>query len=63
MTLRVIAVGWMFMHSTYREGRDGAVGVATDYGLDGQGCQPYAPATLYPPVSFLRFLVLISVRG
>jgi hypothetical protein len=28
-----------------------------------QGCQPYAPATVYPQVSFLRFLVLISVRG
>jgi hypothetical protein len=28
-----------------------------------QGCQPYAPAALYPQVSFLRFLVLISVRG
>jgi hypothetical protein len=28
-----------------------------------QGCQPYAPAALYPLVSFLRFLVLISVRG
>jgi hypothetical protein len=28
-----------------------------------QGCHPYAPATLYPQVSFLRFLVLISVRG
>jgi hypothetical protein len=28
-----------------------------------QGCQPYALATLYPHVSFLRFLVLISVRG
>jgi hypothetical protein len=27
------------------------------------GCQPYAPADLYPQVSFLRFLVLISVRG
>jgi hypothetical protein len=27
-----------------------------------QGCQPYAPAALYPQVSFLRFLVLISVR-
>jgi hypothetical protein len=28
-----------------------------------QGCQPYAPAALYPQVSFLRFLVLISVTG
>jgi hypothetical protein len=28
-----------------------------------QGCQPYAPAALYPKVSFLRSLVLISVRG
>jgi hypothetical protein len=30
-----------------------------------QGCQPYAPAALYPQSSFLflRFLVLISVRG
>jgi hypothetical protein len=28
-----------------------------------QGCQPYVPATLYPQVSFLRFLLLISVRG
>jgi hypothetical protein len=28
-----------------------------------QGCQHYAPAALYPQVSFLRFLVLISVRG
>jgi hypothetical protein len=28
-----------------------------------QGCQPNAPAALYPKVSFLRFLVLISVRG
>jgi hypothetical protein len=28
-----------------------------------QGCQPYAPAALYPQVSFLRFLILISVRG
>jgi hypothetical protein len=28
-----------------------------------QGCQPYAPAALYPQVSFLRILVLISVRG
>jgi hypothetical protein len=30
-----------------------------------QGCQPYAPAAVYPPpsVCFLRFLVLISVRG
>jgi hypothetical protein len=28
-----------------------------------QGCQPYAPAGLYPQVSFLRILVFISVRG
>jgi hypothetical protein len=28
-----------------------------------QGCQPYVPAALYPQVFFLRFLVLISVRG
>jgi hypothetical protein len=28
-----------------------------------QGRQPYAPAALYHQVSFLRFLVLISVRG
>jgi hypothetical protein len=28
-----------------------------------QGCQPYAAAGLYLRVSFLRFLVLISVRG
>jgi hypothetical protein len=28
-----------------------------------QGCQPYAPAALYPLFSFLRFLILISVRG
>jgi hypothetical protein len=28
-----------------------------------QGCQPYAPAALYPRFIFLRFLVLISVRG
>jgi hypothetical protein len=28
-----------------------------------QGYQPYTPAALYPQVSFLRFLVLISVRG
>jgi hypothetical protein len=28
-----------------------------------QGCQPYAPAALYPQVSFLRFLVNMSVRG
>jgi hypothetical protein len=28
-----------------------------------QGCQPYAPAALYPQVSFLRFVVFISVRG
>jgi hypothetical protein len=29
-----------------------------------QNCQPYAPAALYPQVSiFLRFLILISVRG
>jgi hypothetical protein len=28
-----------------------------------QGCQPYAPSALYSQVSFLRFLVLISVRG
>jgi hypothetical protein len=29
-----------------------------------QGCQPYTLAALYPQVSlFLRFLVLISVRG
>jgi hypothetical protein len=28
-----------------------------------QGCQPCAPAALYPQVYFLRFLVLISVRG
>jgi hypothetical protein len=28
-----------------------------------QGCQPYAPAALYPQVSFLRFLELISVTG
>jgi hypothetical protein len=28
-----------------------------------QGCQPYAPAALYPQFFFLRFLVLISVRG
>jgi hypothetical protein len=28
-----------------------------------QGCQPYAPAALYPQVSFLRFLVLIPVTG
>jgi hypothetical protein len=28
-----------------------------------QGCQPYMQAALYPQVSFLRFLVLISVRG
>jgi hypothetical protein len=27
------------------------------------GSQPYAPAALYSQVSFLRFLVLISVRG
>jgi hypothetical protein len=27
-----------------------------------QCCQPHAPAALYPQVSFLRFLVLISVR-
>jgi hypothetical protein len=27
------------------------------------GCQPYAPAAFYPQVDFLRFLVLISVRG
>jgi hypothetical protein len=26
----------------------------------GKSCQPYAPATLYPPG---RFLILISVRG
>jgi hypothetical protein len=29
----------------------------------GQGCQLCAPAALYPQVPFLRFLVLISVRG
>jgi hypothetical protein len=28
-----------------------------------QVCQPYSPAALYSQVSFLRFLVLISVRG
>jgi hypothetical protein len=28
-----------------------------------QGCQLYAPAALYPQLSFLRFLVLISFRG
>jgi hypothetical protein len=28
-----------------------------------QGCQPYAPTVIYPQVSFLRFLLLISVRG
>jgi hypothetical protein len=28
-----------------------------------QSFQPYAPAALYPQVSFLRFLVLIIVRG
>jgi hypothetical protein len=28
-----------------------------------QGSEPYAPAALYSQVSFLRFLVLISVRG
>jgi hypothetical protein len=28
-----------------------------------EGCEPYAPAALYPQVSFLRLLVLSSVRG
>jgi hypothetical protein len=43
-----VARGWgshIFRHSAHRRR---------------QGCQCYAPATLYPPG---RFLVLISVRG